>query len=453
MKVPIKDVITENRHRRDMGDISELANSISEIGLIHPIVITPDMRLIAGQRRLEAYKLLSREKIEAHVVDMENIAYGERDENVCRKDFTFSEAVAIAREIKELERRKAKQRQKAAGKYGKEGGRGKRKNPSGKFPRGFGKDANRALERTAQTVGMSRPTFVKAEAVVAAAEEDPGKYCDLVEQMDRTGKVHAAFIEVKRRRRQEETERKAAEAGRSKDHKVFHADNMSMIEGGTIDLVCTDPPYNISRDRVVTFNERKDMTNNFGEWDRIPHEEFLQNIHHWSEEFYRVLQEGGSLYVFCAEQYISDFRRALTVAGFRIKNVLVWHFTNPKPKPDKTSYIASCDYIIFAVKGSGHTFRWTDHNDMHSCFSCPICMGKERRDHPTQKPLAVISRFISISSNPGDVVLDPFAGSGTTGEACKKLNRRFILIEKEEEFIGIIEERTGVKRSFPECIS
>lgn len=297
----------------------------------------------------------------------------------------------------------------------------------------------------AEMVGMRRRTYEKAAEVVQAAEKKPEKYGDLVEQMDETGKVHAAFVEMNKRRKQEETEKKAAQATKSPTHKVFHADNMSMVEDASIDLICTDPPYNISRDRVVTFQDRKDITSNFGEWDRISKEEYLENIKRWSEEFYRVLREGGSVFTFCAEQYISYFREDLDSAGFKIKNVLDWYFTNPKPKPDKTSFVACLDRIIFAVKGRGHTFHWTTHNEMHAIIRNAICMGKERKNHPTQKPLAVISRLIKVSSNPGDIVLDPFAGSGTTGEACMKLDRNFILIERELEYIRIIEDRTGVK--------
>lgn len=446
MKIKIDEIKIGDRYRKDMGNIAALADSIDRNGLLQSVAITPDKRLIDGLRRVTACRhILGWDEIGVHMVDIEQLVRGECDANVERKAFTPSEAVAISYEIEKLEKEQARQRQQKAGTYGKEGGRGNRKNPPGKFPEGLGRSENRALDIVAAKIGMSRPTLTKARQVVAAATEDMAKYGDLPKQMDRTGKIHASFVEVKKRKGQEETARKAAQAIKSLEHKVYHADNMFMIHDGTIYMICTDPPYNISRNRVVTFNERKDMTNNFGEWDRMPREEYLEKIKQWTREFYRVLREGGSLYVFCAEQYISHYREALEAVGFTIKNVLVWHFTNPKPKPDKTSYVASADYVIFAVKGSGHTFHWTRHNEMHSVFECGICMGNERRDHPTQKPLKVISRFIKTSSNPGDIVLDPFAGSGTVGEACMKLKRRFILIEQKMDYIRIIEERTGVQ--------
>ena len=446
MRMSIAEIEIGDRYRKDMGNVEALAHSIARNGLLQPIAITPDKRLIDGQRRLIACRdILNWDEIDAHMVDIDQLVYGECDANTERRAFTTSEAVAIADEIEKLEREEARQRQREAGKYGKEGGRGNRKNPPEKFPEGLSGSENRALDRTAERVGMSRPTLTKARAVAAAAREDVEKYGDLVEQMDSTGKVHAAFVEVKKRKGQEETERKAAQAVKSLEHEVYHADNMSMIHEGSANLLCTDPPYNISRDRVITFHDRKDMTNNFGDWDVIPREEYLEMLKGWAREFYRVLREGGSVYVFCAEQYISHFREALEAEGFAIKNVLAWNFTNPKPKPDKTSWVACLDHIVFAVKGADHTFNWTTHDQMHGIIESPICMGKERRDHPTQKPLKVISKLIEASSAPGDVVLDPFAGSGTVGEACMKLKRKFILIEQKLDYIRIIEERTGVQ--------
>lgn len=448
MKIQIDRVVVPgDALREDLGDIESLMESIGERGLLHPIVLNQDFVLIAGLRRLEACKGLGWRSIPFTQINVEDgeVIYLAVDENVQRKPFTPSEMYKIAKIIEQIEKDKAAQRQRQAGKHGKKGGRGKKKNPPGKIsPEGF-QDKKRSRVKAAKAVGTSDKNIRKIGEVMEAADSDPEKYGDLVGMMDETGKVYAAFIELKRRKGQEETQKKAALARKSPIHKVYHASSMSMIQEECIDLICTDPPYNISRDRVVTFDERKDMTNNFGDWDRIPRQEYLKNIEHWSREFYRVLREGGSVYTFCAEQYISYFREELESAGFRIKNVIDWYFTNPKPKPDKTSWVACLDRIVFAVKGSGHTFNWTSHDEMHGIIMAPICMGKKRRDHPTQKPLAVISRLIEVSSNPGDTVLDPFAGSGTTGEACMKLARRFVLIERELEYIKIIEERTGVR--------
>src|SRR5262249_25077697 len=110
----VSDVRVGPRHRKDMGDLASLAKSIQAVGLLHPIVMSPDHQLIAGQRRLEAVKELGWTEIPVRVVDLANIVQGEHDENACRKDFTPSEAVAIGRALEENERPKAARR-KAAG--------------------------------------------------------------------------------------------------------------------------------------------------------------------------------------------------------------------------------------------------------------------------------------------------------------------------------------------------
>ena len=114
--MPIADIKVGQRHRRDMGDIDGLARSIDELGLLHPVVVTPDGTLIAGERRLRAFQLLERDSIPVTVVDLDKIARGEHAENAHRKDFTLSEAVAIKRAVEPLVKAEAKQRKVQGGK-------------------------------------------------------------------------------------------------------------------------------------------------------------------------------------------------------------------------------------------------------------------------------------------------------------------------------------------------
>jgi hypothetical protein len=177
-KVVAIDAITIGpRYRQELGDLNSLAASIKDMGLLHPIVITPKYQLIAGQRRLEACKLLGWLDVPVHVVDLDQLVAGEYAENTVRKDFTPSEAVAIAKALKPKVAEQAEQR-KAAG---------------GKLP-----PAQRAKTRDhlGQTVGMSGRSLEKATAVVNAAQQDPEKFVPVVEEMDRTGKVDAAYREL-----------------------------------------------------------------------------------------------------------------------------------------------------------------------------------------------------------------------------------------------------------------
>lgn len=185
----IGSIIVGDRHRRDLGDIESLARSIEEVGLLHPIVIHSDGRLIAGERRLEAFKYLGRSEIPVTVAPLSEIARGEAAENFERKDFTPSEAVAIKRALEPEIKEAAKERMVAAH----------------ASPEKFSKQqAGRAADKAASFTGLSRPTLQKAEAIVAAAEAEPEKFGKLVEDMDRTGRVDGPFKRLKVARQAEE---------------------------------------------------------------------------------------------------------------------------------------------------------------------------------------------------------------------------------------------------------
>jgi len=171
------------RYRKDLGDLRALAQSIGEVGLLHPVVVTPEGRLIAGQRRLEACRLLGWTEVPVTVVDLYQAARGEAHENFVRKDLLPSEIVALKRAIEPLERREARERQ---------GTRVDLCLPAtvAECQRAHPGDAR---DKIARYLGVGRTTIERAEAVVDAAEEEPEEYGYLVEQMDRSGKVAGAY--------------------------------------------------------------------------------------------------------------------------------------------------------------------------------------------------------------------------------------------------------------------
>jgi len=185
------------RYRKDLGDLRTLVESIDDVGLLHPVVVTPEGRLIAGQRRLEACRLLGWTEIPVTVVDLLQAARGEAHENFIRKDLLPSEIVALKRAIEPLERREARERQghKAA------------LCPSATVAEGQRAYPADARDNVAHYLGVGRTTIDRAEAVVEAAEQEPEEYGHLVEQMDRSGKVAGAFrrLEVLRQAKQLET--------------------------------------------------------------------------------------------------------------------------------------------------------------------------------------------------------------------------------------------------------
>src|SRR3984893_17287937 len=171
------------RYRKDLGDLRGLAESIREVGLLHPVVVTPEGRLIAGQRRLEACRLLGWGDVPVTVVDLNQAARGEAHENFVRKDLLPSEIVALKRAIEPLERREARERQ---------GSRVDLCHPA-TVGEGQGAYAGDARDKIARYLNVGRTTIERAEAVIEAAEEEPEEFGHLVELMDRSGNVASAY--------------------------------------------------------------------------------------------------------------------------------------------------------------------------------------------------------------------------------------------------------------------
>jgi N6-adenosine-specific RNA methylase IME4 len=181
--LPIDQIEVGFRYRKDLGDLRSLAYSIADVGLLHPVVVTSSARLIAGQRRLQACRQLGWTEVPVTIVDLLQAARGEAHENFVRKDLLPSEIVALKRAIEPLERRDARQRQ---------GSRADLCHPAtvAECQRAYPGDAR---DNIARYLGVGRTTIERAEAVVAAAEEEPEEYGYLVEQMDRSGKVAGAY--------------------------------------------------------------------------------------------------------------------------------------------------------------------------------------------------------------------------------------------------------------------
>jgi hypothetical protein len=215
MKVRIDDIQVRERHRKDLGDVGRLAESIRAVGLLHPIVLAADRTLIAGQRRLEAVRLLGWTEVPVRVVtgldDAVVALRAERDENSCRLPFNPVEAVALGRKLEEFERAAARERQAQAGPAN---GPGVKSNGLGKLPEAA---KGETRDRVGDAVGMSGRSYEKAKAVVEAAEKDPTEYGHLVERMERTGKVDGPYREL----RQQSEPAGTKQRRRNKDFKVM----------------------------------------------------------------------------------------------------------------------------------------------------------------------------------------------------------------------------------------
>lgn len=216
------------------------------------------------------------------------------------------------------------------------------------------------------------------------------------------------------------------------------------IESKSVDLILVDPPYLISRDsnfKNYSENTSKDLITkyanisiDFGDWDKS---ELDWNL--LFNEYYRVLKDGGTLIIFYDIWKSSEIKQFADKYKFKQPRVCQWQKTNPVPINSKTNYLSNAiEYFFTFVKGKKPTFHSEYDNGV---YRHPICHGKERYSHPTQKPLQLILDIVSKHSNPNDVVLDTFAGTGTTAHACLLSNRKYIMIERDEVYFDIIKSR------------
>lgn len=207
------------------------------------------------------------------------------------------------------------------------------------------------------------------------------------------------------------------------------------LPDNSVDLIFTDPPYNLNQYSTgnIRFNNRKDINNDIAEWDKEFKPESVK------EEFLRVIKPTGNIMVFCSYNTMGDWHRLFDPI-FDTFTFFVWHKTNPVPKIRKAGFLNSCELII-CMWNKGHTWNFGKQNEMHNFYQSPICMGKERTKHPTQKPVKLLKHLISIASNRNDVIFDPFMGAGSVGVAAIELERRFIGVEIDETYYKWAQER------------
>lgn len=204
---------------------------------------------------------------------------------------------------------------------------------------------------------------------------------------------------------------------------------MKDIPDKSVDCIITDPPYGMkyqSARRTATPQFKKIENDNNIDW--FP--EFIK-------ECYRVLKDNSHIYIFCNDYNISKFRDLQEQAGFKNKRTLVWVKNNHTSGDLFGDYANKTEFINYAQKGRRLLNGGRDTNVLN--FN-----RVSKLEHPTQKPIDLNEYLIKKSTNENDIILDPFAGSGTTGVACKNLNRNYILIEKEPEYIDIINKRLEV---------
>ena len=234
--------------------------------------------------------------------------------------------------------------------------------------------------------------------------------------------------------------------------KIIQGDCLSVMKSipdNSVDLVLTDPPFAISNEVVITRGRNKmkfkgkDVKFDFGEWDKFDSlEDYLQFTFKWLDECIRILKEGKLIISYFDRDKINFISNYLQKKHkFKLKGYFAHLKSNPVPQARRVKWMNGWEEAGLWQKPNGKlTFNY-QLGQQKDYMQVPICGGKERTKHPTQKPLKIIKLFIKYWSNENDIILDPFLGSGTTAVACKSLNRKSIGIETNKEYCNIARKR------------
>lgn len=306
---------------------------------------------------------------------------------------------------------------------------------------------------------------------------------------------------------------------------ALHGDNFAWVPDKSVDLILTDPPFNIAQDtNFHTWDQNTINSYRFDQdkgWDTYDHDQFLAMLQSWADGFARVLKPGGNFAIFCADAYVSHLMEALTNAKLKPRRLVTWQKPNAVPINRQSMMMSACEYVIVGVKGSKATFNsdigiddletlsdvssilladkagrvvekavreaitaayaegkqitpdkiakivstavsanaaevakrtramYVENTDtkteyLRACVPNYVSMSSKAgsaRLHPTEKPVPLLRYFASLLSKPGDVILDPFGGSGSTGQASIETGRKVVVIEADENYYKGIANR------------
>lgn len=243
----------------------------------------------------------------------------------------------------------------------------------------------------------------------------------------------------------------------------FETDNFKLIyndifkaikkfEDKSVDMIFADPPYFLSNDGI-TCSGGKMVSVNKEEWDRtLSIKEKHKFNKKWIKECYRVLKDNGTIWISGTLHNIYSIGMALEEEGFKIINNITWQKTNPPPNLSCKTFTHSTETILWArkdLKKVKYTFNYNimkelnNNKQMKDVWTTSLTKPSEKKcgKHPTQKPLEILDKIILASTKENDLILDPFCGSSTTGISAVRLNRRYIGIDNEKEYIELSKRR------------
>ncbi len=233
--------------------------------------------------------------------------------------------------------------------------------------------------------------------------------------------------------------------------KLIHGDSLKelkKIEPKSIDMIFADPPYFLSGDGI-SCSSGKMVSVNKGEWDRKIN---IKEKHNFNRKWIRlckeVLKDDGTIWISGTMHNIYSIGMALEQEGFKIINNITWKKLNPPPNISCRAFVHSTETILWAkkdIKKTKHKFNYelmrelNGGKQMKDVWETSLTKPSEKKcgKHPTQKPIAILEKIILASTDEGNLILDPFNGSGTTGIVASRLKRKYIGIELEKEYLDI----------------
>ena len=235
-------------------------------------------------------------------------------------------------------------------------------------------------------------------------------------------------------------------------NKIYNIDCLELtkkIKDNSIDMIFADPPYNLSASnfKMKFFKSGgSDLTTNKGIWDKYSEDEFERFTKEWLSECFRILKRNGSIWVAGTYHNIYLTGYLMKKLGLQILNEILWHKSDATPNLSCTRFVADHENFIWARKGKGNIFNYetmkkiNGGKQMRSIWTKGKTTGG-KKIHPTQKPEWLLERVVMATSNPNDIVFDPFIGSGTTAVIAKRLKRQYLGAELDKNFFKIANSR------------
>lgn len=459
------------RARKDDGDIGELADSIKRIGQLHPIIVRLDKEgspvVIAGLRRLRACRTLG-VQVKASIISPEDeiaCLVVQLEENVKRKGF---DKLEVGEGLKRFKSLYDKKHGITSGWNLKEAERDTKGRASGEVA----KKVERFTEEAARSLSIGKTLVYDLLGIAALPTEDKEEIAKAKTTRERNVAATAALSKVRKGRKlqklEEEAEKKTKARAKEKEKAsaskkkagakpaaqeappvnevlVAEGDYRKLIKAplfvkqyaGKVDLICTDPPYDLERNPILHTERATVNDQALAKWDKL-------DIG-WVLNVASLLSPTGTLIAFAPLELVGLYKVAMQRAKLIYRGCIIWHKTNPTPA-HRSVYAPSCEAIVWATKCDKYVFKpWANAGTLeaHNFIELPVCGGNERLAHPAQKPIALVERLIERHTDKAALVFDPFMGTGTTLVACRKLKLGAIGVETEPKFFKMAKARVA----------